>query len=198
MKVHATVRSTVRLKAKPRHARRGVVTIEICDAVEALYQARSLFAPELRYAGELRALWDPHEFDPERFVTKGILAVALAKLSGRRVIGWGELLVARPRFDEASDAAAFGLRPSAGEAGFLQPRRGYCRVSRLDVALSYRRRTFVDATSGLPVSELLLHALLGAAPYGTEVLAEVTPDAENLFENAGFKLLDAGRWRYSR
>jgi hypothetical protein len=26
----------------------------------------------------------------------------------------------------------------------------------------------------------------------------VTPDAENLFENAGFKMLDAGRWRYSR
>jgi hypothetical protein len=26
----------------------------------------------------------------------------------------------------------------------------------------------------------------------------VTPDAENLFEKAGFKMLDAGRWRYSR
>jgi hypothetical protein len=154
--------------------------VEIYDAVEALQGARELLAPDLRYAPELRALWDPQDFDPERFVTQGILAVALAKLAGRRVIGWGELLVARPRFDESG------------------PRHGYCRISRLDVAPGYRRRIFVEATSGTPVSELLLNALLGAAPYGTEVLAEVTPDAENLFEKAGFKMLDAGRWRYSR
>ena len=106
--------------------------------------------------------------------------MALARLDAERVIGWGQLLVARPRFDDTG------------------PRRGYCRISRLDVAPAYRRRTFVDTASRMPVSELLLRALLAAAPYGTEVLAEVTPDAENLFEKAGFKLLDAGRWRYSR
>jgi hypothetical protein len=165
---------------RPRRARKGSVTIEIYDEVAALQAGRNALAPELRYAPELRALWDPEEIDPERFVTQGILAVALAKLAGARVIGWGQLLVARPPFDDVG------------------PRRGYCRVSRLDVARGYRRRAFIDTASETPVSELLLHALLGAAPYGTEVLAEVTPDAENLFEKVGFKLLDAGRWRYSR
>lgn len=165
---------------RPRAARKGSVAIEICDEPAALHAAQSALAPELRYAPELRALWDPEQQDPDRFVAQGILAVALAKLGGARVIGWGQLLVARPPFDEAG------------------PRRGYCRISRLDVARGYRRRAFVDTASETPVSELLLHALLGAAPYGTEVLAEVTPDAENLFEKVGFKLMDAGRWRYSR
>ena len=166
--------------SKQTRARAATVHVEIYDAVETLYGARATLAPGLRYARELSALWDPGEFDAERFVTQGILAVALAKLAGGRVIGWGQLLVARPRFDDTG------------------PRRGWCRISRLDVAPGYRRRTFVETNSGTPVSELLLRALLGAAPYGTEVLAEVTPDAENLFEKAGFKMLDAGRWRYSR
>ncbi|MHB8416453.1 MAG: hypothetical protein ACYDCL_00145 [Myxococcales bacterium] len=163
---------------------RGPVSLKICDAPAALEAARAPLAQGLRYAAELSKLWDPREADPERFVTQGILAVALAKLSDRRLVGWGELLVARPGPYDPPE-----LR---------QPGRGFCRVSRLDVAPAYRRRAFVDSATSLPLSDLLLRALLRAAPSGTEVLAEVTPDAENLFESAGFKLLDAGRWRYSR
>jgi hypothetical protein len=173
----------VRLAAPVPKPRTGSLSLQICDAPAALEAARASLAQGLRYAAELTALWNPRDSDPERFVTQGILAVALATLRGR-VVGWGELLVARPGLDD----------PAAAR----QPRHGYCRISRLDVAPAYRRRAFVDATTRLPVSELLLRALLRATPYGTEVLAEVTPDAENLFESAGFKLLDAGRWRYSR
>lgn len=167
----------------PPRVRKGPIAVAVCEAPAALEAARAPLAQGLRYASELVRLWDPHGADPERFVTQGILAVAIATLRGSRVVGWGELLVARPAFSDPATAAQ---------------RRGYCRISRLDVAPAYRRRTFVDASSRLPVSDLLLRALLRATPYGTEVLAEVTPDAENLFESAGFRLLDAGNWRYSR
>ena len=36
--------------------------------------------------------------------------------------------------------------------------------------------------------------LLTSAPYGSEIVAEGTPDAETLFEEAGFKLGTSGRW----
>ena len=166
--------------APERPPRSRSVTLELCDSVEALTKARATLAPGLRYAAELRELWDPRRPDSERFVHRAILAVALAKLEGGRVIGFGELLAARPSLDE----------PSRG--------RAFCRISRLDVAPAYRRRAFIDRSSKLPISELLLRGLLGGAPYGAEVMAEVTPDAENLFEKAGFKLLDSGRWRYTR
>ncbi len=165
-------------------ARRSQLSIALAETPAALEALRAPLAKGLHYAPELSRLWDPKDADPERFVTQGILAVAIAKTKGLAV-GWGELLVARPTHGEE----AIDLE---------QPRHGYCRISRLDVGPAYRRRAFVDAASRLPVSELLLRALLHATPSGTEVLAEVTPDAENLFESAGFRLLDAGRWRYSR
>jgi len=103
----------------------------------------------------------------------------LAKVD-RRVVGWGELFAARPLKGEAEGARAF------------------CRISRLDVAPAFRRRLFSDRTSGLPISRVLLEALLDAAPFGAEVAAEVTPDAENLFEQIGFRVGPAGRWIYQR
>ncbi len=164
-----------------RQLRRGPVSLTICEDAGALERAHAPVASGLRYGRELRELSAPRG-DPERFITRGVLAVALATIQGgprqrRRLVGWGELLVGRPTPGELATA------------------RGYCRVSRLDVAPSHRRRIFVDAASGLPVSELLLAALVGAAPFGAEVVAEVTPDAENLFETAGFRVFGPGRWR---
>ncbi len=162
-----------------RRPRAGAVALEVCEDIGPLRRAHAPLAPGLRYAAELRALWNLRDEDPDRFVTQGILAVAVATVRGR-VAGWGELLVARP------------------DPGEARSDRGACRVSRLDVAPAFRRRAFADARTGQPISELLLRSLLGAAPYGTDVLAEVTPDAENLFEQAGFTLLSSGRWRYAR
>jgi hypothetical protein len=153
------------------------VRLEVLDSVEGLVRARCPALPGLRYLPELERLWAP-PVDPDRFVYQGVLAVVLAKLDGR-LAGWGELLTARPARGEATTARAF------------------CRISRLDVAPAYRRRSYVDPESGLPLSELLLKALLEAAPFGAEITAEVTPDAENLFERAGFRLRGYGRWTFT-
>ena len=153
-----------------------IVRVQICETPAALEAAKGQLAPGLRYAKELHELWDPSR-DPERFVYRGILAVGLAWVDSV-IAGWGELLVARPMFGEDASARAF------------------CRVSRLDVGPSFRRRRFVDARSGQPISVVLLNALLKAAPYGAEVVAEVTPDAENLFEQLGFKLRESGSWLF--
>jgi hypothetical protein len=147
-----------------------------CETPRALELARAKLSPGMAYAKELQALWDSKR-DPERFVYGGVLTVVLARVEGK-IAGWGELLVARPIQGEASGSLAF------------------CRVSRLDVAPAFRRRKFVDARSGRPLSVLILNALLASAPYGAEVVAEVTPDAENLFEESGFKLGTAGRWLF--
>lgn len=163
-------------KALPQIPQPATVQIQICETPAALEAAQCSLAPGLAYRKELQALWSP-EADPERFVYKGILAVSLARV-GDRIGGWGQLLVARPIYGEGFSATAF------------------CRVARLDVAPAFRRRSFTDARSGQPLSVLLLTALLKAAPFGSEVVAEVTPDAENLFEQLGFKLLESGRWAY--
>lgn len=152
------------------------VRVQIVDTPRALEAAKGTLAPGLAYGKNLQDLWDPAA-DPERFVYRGILAVGLAWVENR-IAGWGELLVARPLYGEAAPGSAF------------------CRVSRLDVGTNYRRRRFADARSGQPLSVLLLNSLIKAAPWGSEVVAEVTPDAENLFEQVGFKLRDSGRWLY--
>jgi hypothetical protein len=154
------------------------VRVVLCDSAASLQRARDKLAPGLRYGGELQALWKPRG-DPERFIYQGILVVALAKVD-RRVAGWGELFAARPLQGEAENAQAF------------------CRISRLDVAPSYRRRLFADQKTSLPISQILLAALIDAAPFNAEVVAEVTPDAENLFEQTGFRVGPAGRWIYHR
>ncbi|MHB1844488.1 MAG: hypothetical protein ACYCWW_06600 [Deltaproteobacteria bacterium] len=170
--------------------KRRPVSLEICDDAQTLVRARAPMAQGLRYGAELRELWDP-KGDPERLITRGVLCVALAtrgeetqapgdRSKPRRLVGWGELLVGRPAPGE----------PTAP--------RGLCKVSRLDVAPAYRRRAFADSSSRLPVSELLLSALVGAAPFGADLVAEVTPDAENLFEQAGFRVYGPGRWRLTR
>jgi hypothetical protein len=150
--------------------------MSVCDTPVALEALRGPLFPGLAFRQELEDLWDA-KADPERFVYHGVLAVAVARSEGK-VAGWGELLVARPLFGEASSSLAF------------------CRISRLDVAPAFRRRKFTDPRTGKPLSVLLLSALLKAAPYGSEVVAEVTPDAETLFEEAGFKLGPSGRWLY--
>jgi hypothetical protein len=154
------------------------VEVVLCDSAASLQRAKCKLATGLRYGKELQALWDPRG-DPERFVYQGVLDVALAKVD-RRIVGWGELFAARPLPGEGQDAAAF------------------CRISRLDVAPAYRRRLFADRNTGLPISRILLAALIDATPFGAEVAAEVTPDAENLFEQTGFRLGPAGRWIYER
>ena len=168
------VRSRERFQERPPAAK--PVSVQIVDTPAALEAAKGTLAAGLAYGRELQSLWDPSA-DPERFVYKGILGVALAWVDDR-IAGWGELLVARPLYGEAAAGSAF------------------CRVSLLDVAPAYRRRRFVDARSGQPLSVLLLNSLIKSAPWGAEVVAEVTPDAENLFEQVGFKLRDSGRWLY--
>jgi hypothetical protein len=157
---------------------RRPVRVVLCDNAASLQKAKGKLVASLKYAKELQSLWDPRG-DPERFIYQGLLAVALAKVD-RRVVGWGELFAARPLKGEAEGARAF------------------CRISRLDVAPGYRRRLFSDRATGLPISRILLVALLDAAPFGAEVAAEVTPDAENLFEQTGFSVGPAGRWIYQR
>jgi len=169
-----TARSRDRLEARSPVAK--PVQVQIIDTPRALEAAKGTLASGLAFGRELHALWDPSA-DPERFVYKGILGVALAWVEDR-IAGWGQLLVARPLYGEAASGSAF------------------CRVSLLDVAPAYRRRRFTDARSGQPLSVLLLNSLIKAAPWGAEVVAEVTPDAENLFEQVGFKLRDSGRWLY--
>lgn len=160
----------------PSPAAAKPVRVQLCETPAQIEAAKATLAPGLAFGKELQALWDPRG-DPERFVYRGLLAVALAKVDDR-IVGWGELLVARPLYGEASASLAF------------------CRVSRLDVAPGFRRRRFVDARSGHALSIVLLKALLKAAPFGAEVVAEVTPDAETLFEEVGFKLWNSGRWMY--
>jgi hypothetical protein len=157
---------------------RRPVHVLLCEDVSELQRAKGKLAPGLRYGMELQALWNPRG-DPERFLYQGILVVAIAKVE-RKVAGWGELFVARPLQGEAENAQAF------------------CRISRLDVAPAFRRRLFVDQKTNLPISQILLTALLEAAPFNAEVVAEVTPDAENLFEQTGFRIGPAGRWIYHR
>jgi len=169
-----TVRSQERSESRPPVAK--PVRVQIVDTPLALEAAQGSLAGGLAYGKDLQELWAPAA-DPERFVYKGILAVSLAWVEDR-IAGWGELLVARPLYGEAAPGSAF------------------CRVSRLDVAPAYRRRRFTDARSGHALSVLLLNSLIRAAPWGAEVVAEVTPDAENLFEQVGFKLRDSGRWLY--
>ncbi len=169
-----TARSRDRLEPRPPAAK--AVQVQIVDTPLALEAAKGALASGLAFGKELQALWDPAA-DPERFVYKGILGVALAWVEDR-IAGWGQLLVARPLYGEAASGSCF------------------CRVSLLDVAPAYRRRRFTDARSGHALSVLLLNSLIKAAPWGAEVVAEVTPDAENLFEQAGFKLRDSGRWLY--
>jgi len=169
-----TARTRDRLEARPPAAK--PVQVQIIDTPRALEAAKGTLASGLAFGRELQALWDPSA-DPERFVYKGILGVALAWVEDR-IAGWGQLLVARPLYGEAASGSAF------------------CRVSLLDVAPAYRRRRFTDARSGRALSVLLLNSLIKAAPWGAEVVAEVTPDAENLFEEVGFKLRDSGRWLY--
>lgn len=152
------------------------VRMTTCDTPAALELLRGPVFPGLAYGQELQAHWDP-KGDPERFVYHGVLDVAVAHVDGK-VAGWGELLVARPMVGENTGSLAF------------------CRVSRLDVAPAFRRRRYTDPRTGKPLSVLLLRALLASAPSGAEVVAEVTPDAENLFEEAGFKLGASGRWVY--
>ncbi len=162
---------------KPARTQRAVEVV-LCDSAATLQRAKRKLASGLRYGKELQTLWDPRG-DPERFVYEGILAVALAVVD-RRIVGWGELFAATPLRGEGHDVAAF------------------CRISRLDVAPAYRRRVFADRETGLPISQILLAALIDATPFGAEVAAEVTPDAENLFEQTGFELGPAGRWIYRR
>ena len=162
---------------EPARAKRPVQVV-LCDSAASLQRAKAKLAPGLRYGKELQTLWDPRG-DPERFLYQGILVVALAKVD-RRVAGWGELFAARPLQGEAENAQAF------------------CRISRLDVAPAYRRRLFADQRTTLPISRILLAALIDAAPFNAEVAAEVTPDAENLFEQTGFRVGPAGRWIYHR
>jgi GNAT superfamily N-acetyltransferase len=162
---------------EPAKAKRPVQVI-LCDSVASLQKAKAKLSAGLRYGKELQALWDPRG-DAERFLYQGVLAVALAKVD-RRIAGWGELFAARPLQGEAEDALAF------------------CRISRLDVAPAYRRRLFADQKTDLPLSRILLAALIDAAPFNAEVVAEVTPDAENLFEQTGFRVGPAGRWIYHR
>jgi len=163
--------------AEPARAQRPVQVV-LCDSAASLRLQKGKLASGLLYGKELQSLWDPRG-DPERFVYQGVLSVALAKVD-RRIVGWGELFAARPLRGEAQNVQAF------------------CRVSRLDVAPAYRRRLFADRKTGLPVSQILLAALLDTAPFGAEVAAEVTPDAENLFEQTGFRVGPAGRWIYQR
>jgi hypothetical protein len=162
---------------KPARAQRPVRVV-LCDSVSSLQQAKGRLAAGLRYGKELQALWNPRG-DPERFLYQGVLVVALAK-TDQRIAGWGELFAARPLPGEAENAQAF------------------CRISRLDVAPAYRRRLFADSKTNLPISQILLAALIDAAPFNAEVVAEVTPDAENLFEQTGFRVGPAGRWIYHR
>lgn len=172
--------SMIAVRERERLDVRGPVTkpvrVQYVDTPQELERARGPLASGLAYSKELQELWDPGA-DPERFVYKGILGVALGYVE-ERIVGWGELLVARPLYGEAAPGSAF------------------CRVSRLDVAPAYRRRRFTDARTGHSLSVLLLNSLIKAAPWGAEVVAEVTPDAENLFEQVGFKLRDSGRWLY--
>ena len=164
--------------AEPAPRAKRPVQVVLCDSVASLQRAKSKLAPGLRYGKELQALWSA-QGDPERFLYQGVLAVALAKVD-RRIAGWGQLFAARPMPGEAENALAF------------------CRVSRLDVAPGYRRRLFADAKTNLPISQILLAALIDTAPFNAEVVAEVTPDAENLFEQTGFRVGPAGRWIFHR
>jgi hypothetical protein len=161
-----------------RGAAAPAVRVEVHDSVEGLMRARCPAMNGLRYLSELERLWDPPA-DVDRFVHQGVLAVVLAKIDGE-IAGWGELLTARPAPGESTAARAF------------------CRISRLDVSPPYRRRTYLDPETGLPLSELLLRTLMQAAPFGAEIAAEVPPDAENLFERAGFRLHGYGRWTFAR
>ncbi len=169
-------RVTRSMARKPARSTPKSVLMTTCETPEALERLRGPLSPGLAYGQELQAHWDP-KGDPERFVYHGVLEVAVARVDGK-VAGWGELLVSRPIPGENANSLAF------------------CRVSRLDVAPAFRRRKFTDPRSGKPLSVLLLRALLAATPAGAEVVAEVTPDAENLFEEAGFKLGASGRWLY--
>src|ERR1700722_7700893 len=112
------------------------VNITVCDTPAALEALSGMPLPGLAFAKELEALRDKAA-DPERFVYPGVLAVALAWAEGK-IAGWGELLVARPMWGEASSSLAF------------------CRISRLDVAPAFRRRRFTDPRTGKPLSVLLL------------------------------------------